>query len=348
MPDADRATTEILTNTPRTPAVRGSITSADGMTVESNFETADELRLQLEDETGLATVDVSEPEPEAPARPAPAPRKRNRREDPRIAVESAIGKQREAERLHAEAQDKLDALTAEFEAYKQRPPAPPAAPPSVPQGAPPMPPAAATPAPPAAHERYMAMPDAPKAEQFKSLDAYNYAVNYFLFTKMGEDVALQQREQQAEATFHQRLTTFKTATPDFDTRFNPNTLIDSRIWPYLRSLENAGAVLLYLSEHQDVAQRLTTLHPIDQVGQLGAISGTLHTQSAPLSAAAAAPPASARPPASSSAKPVTKRVTGAPPAAGDEPPGDDASDEAYEAYWGPRRRDARAAMRRHR
>lgn len=332
-------------NTPTQQNVVGSITIDDGFTVESNYETPAQLR------EGLG---IDEPAP-AKAEPATSPGaderpRRNRRSDPRAAVETAVGRQREAERAAREATERAERLAAEIESLKKTPAAvAPAAAPFAGAPAPVATPQAPVQAQPqmtqADYKRYMAMADAPKETDFAGENGwkeYQFAVNHFVTQKMLQEhsqrLATMTAEQQVHAQFTQRLDAAKTRIPDFDQRFNPQTPIDTRIFPYIQRLENAPDVMLYLSEHQDIAQRLTALHPLEQIGQIGEIAGTLKAQSA-----AASSPASARP-AISQALPPTKRVSGAPPVAvSDDLPGDDATDAQHDAW-----RAAHPRNRRHR
>lgn len=322
-------------NTP-TGNVMSSITS-DGFTVESNFETPEQLR------SGLG-IEESGEKADAKVAPAVEPKRRNRRDDPRIAVEAATGKAAEAERLRKVSEDEAVALRAELAELKKPKPVAVQQPVAQPQVQQPAAQPVQQPATVADYKRYQAMPDAPKIETFQTIEEYQFAVSHFIASKMyqeqSQQTARQQAEQHAYAAFNANLTEGKARIPDFDQRFNPATPVDTRIWPTIAKLKNVAEVLVYLSDHQDEAQRLTTLHPMDQIGEIGEIAGTLKAQ-----AAAAVFPASARP-AISQAKPPAKRVSGAPPAAVDEPPDDDASDEAHDAYWKPRRQELHT--RRHR
>ena len=330
MPDA------LVENPTTDQNVRGSVSTPDGFTVESNFQTADELKTSLGDESAASAAEAAAPKP-----------RRNRRADPTAAVSAAVGKQRTAERLAEETSARLAALEAENAELKKPKPAPVAAPAPTPPPA--QPPLAAAPAQPVsrqAYARYMALPDAPKIESYTGDNAFaewQFDVAEFVADKRFAD-NMQRMQQhsfaaQTHATFTERLTAAKARIPDFDTRFNPNTPIDTRVFPFVQRLENGPDVMLYLSEHQDIAQRLTTLHPTLQVGEIGEIAGMLKAQNAAASSAASARPAI------SQAKPPTKRVVGAPTAATDEPPDEDASEDAHEAFWGPRRAELR---RRHR
>ena len=73
-------------------------------------------------------------------------------------------------------------------------------------------------------------------------------------------------------------------------------------------------VMVYLANHREIAQRLTTLNPIEQIGQIGEIVGALKAR------ATAAPiksgPASPSP--ISQAKKLIKPVSGSPQASDDD------------------------------
>lgn len=353
-----------VTNTlPQNPHVMGSITQ-DGFTVESNYETTEQLREGLADATPASgeTPKESAADTEIEARPEPpTPKSRNRREDPRAAVQSAIAKQREAERLMQESADKLAAAETELAELRKKPAPAPAAPTGAPHAVPasreatPQPsgvPGAAPAVSEADYNRYLSMPGAPDIEKFTSIPAYNFAVADFVAkTRFNELMAAHESRtygQQRAAAFNDRVTVETTKDPTFAERLKI-TPLDLRTMPLLHRHPRGEDVMVYLVEHPEIAQRLATLHPdptspqasAEQIGLIGEIVGELKAQSA----AALVPAASARP-ALSQAKSVTKRVTGQPPAATDEAPGDDASEAEHEAYWGPRR--AALRHRRHR
>lgn len=347
-----------VTNTPpQNPHVMGSITQ-DGFTVESNYETTEQLREGLADETPASRETPKESaehtETEAKAEAA-TPKARNRRDDPRAAVQSAIAKQREAERIAAESAEKLTALETELAELKKKPAQAPAAPTGAPNAlpvasrpveAPIGTPGAAQPVSEADYNRYLSMPGAPDIEKFTSIPAYNFAVADFVAkTRFNELMTAHEQAthtRQRAAQFSERVTAEVAKDPAFAEKLRA-TPVDTRIIPFLHNHPQGQDVMVYLVEHPDIAQALTSLHPVDQIGRIGEIVGTLKAQSA---AAPVPPAASARPALMSQAKSVTKRVTGQPPAATDEAPGDDASEAEHEAYWGPRR--AALRHRRHR
>lgn len=320
--------------------VVGSVTTADGFTVDSNFETPEQLKrsLGLDGDEAPAAVE------------APAPKRRNRRDDPRVAVESAVGKQREAERLAAESSARVTALEAELAELRKAPPvaAPVPPPPVRPAPVAAAPPAAAPPAPPtqAEYKRYMAMPDVPKVDQFPGENGwqeYQFAVSQFIADKRFDERMAQhahaQQVAQQQTKFQTRIQAEVAKDATFQQKLD-STPVDTRIIPYLHGHPQGDEIMVHLVTHPEIAQHLTTLHPLAQIGQIGEIVGTLKAQSA-----AASSPASARP-AISQAKPPTKRVVGAPPAATDDPPDENASEEAHEAFWGSRRQDFRQHRRR--
>lgn len=322
--------------------------------------------------TGSADDETTEPTREAPTRAAA----RNRRSDPRAAVETATARWRESEREAKENKARADRLEAEIAALKAKPtaaqdgaasagtgsvapssaaPVVPIPPPlSTPRAAVPPPVAAATAAPQptqADYERYLAMPDAPqlfKADgttpNFPTIEAYNAAMSYFISTKAitehfdRERVANETR--QTWGKFQERVQAATAADPAFPAKMNELQL-DRRVFPQIIKLENAPAVMAHLHANPAVNQRILTLHPDDQVGEIREIAGYLKAQAA----AAQASPVSARP-AISTAKPPAKRAVGTPPAAADEPPGDDATDAEWDAYYGPQRSNGRRRRRR--
>lgn len=332
-------------NTTTDPNVRGSLTLSDGFTIESNDEDPAEIRSSLglpqkKDKRDKDGKDEPEPPIAAEAKEEPQTRHRN----PYKKVEFAVGKQREAERERDTEKARADALAKELEELKAKPaptPTPSVARPPAPVAAPQVAPSQASAPTEHDYERIMKLPGAPDINTFQDLNAYYYAVNTFV----GRQLLREERESTQRATQMQTLKARTDAEigkrPDFHQKLQ-SLVIDTRVLPYLGSHPMGGDVIVYLADHPEEAQVLSSLHTgmepqmnAAQAGKIGEIVGLLKAQ------AAAAPLASARP-AISQASPVTKRVTGEPPAATDEPPDDDASEEQHEAYWGPRRRTLRS------
>lgn len=80
---------------------------------------------------------------------------------------------------------------------------------------------------------------------------------------------------QVEAEYAGRLAKAKKEIPDFEARVKTDTPFNMAIFPHFMTLEDAPQILIYLSEHQDDAQRLAALHPSHALGELGRISERL-------------------------------------------------------------------------
>lgn len=94
-------------------------------------------------------------------------------------------------------------------------------------------------------------------------------------TRTAREQQQHQFRTQAEREWQTRLQAAKVKTPDWDVRFKPDTPVDTRIMPHLITQDDGPELLLYLSDHPDLAQRLVTLPPIAQIVELGKISGRL-------------------------------------------------------------------------
>ena len=349
-------TITVTENATTDPNVRGSLTLSDGFTIESNDEDPAELRESLglpqkKDKSDKDSTKIAQGETQATAdEPAPESRADSRHRNPNKRVDFAVAKQRDAERERDAEKARAEALAKELEELKAKPPEPApmrAVAPSAGNGVSATAPMQAAPVASAQiptvpdYERIMKLPGAPDINTFQDLNSFQFAVNTFVTQHlMREAREADQRTAQMQ-TLRARTDAEITKRPEFRQKLQ-NLVIDTRVLPYLGSHPMGGDVIVYLADHPEENQVLSSLHPslepqmnAAQAGKLGEIVGLLKAQ------AAAAPLASARP-AISQASPVTKRVTGEPPAATDGPPDDDASEEQYEAFWGPRRRQYRS------
>ena len=131
------------------------------------------------------------------------------------------------------------------------------------------------------YKRYMAMPNAPKPEHFTGDTAFEEW--QFAVTTHVTRAALAESQQQTQVAAQRRTEAARIQTegrkldPAFDEKA-ATVPVDSRVYPYVSGLDNAHEVILYLHDHPDIAQRITTLTPIVQVGQIGEISGRLKSQ----------------------------------------------------------------------
>ena len=166
----------------------------------------------------------------------------------------------------------------------------------------------------------MAMPDVPKIENYKTIEEYNFDVAEFVADKRFEDrmAATQQRNQivQQQTKFTTRIQAEVAKDAAFQQKLD-STPVDTRIIPYLHNHAQGDEIMVYLVNNPQVAQRLTTLNPSEQVGEIGGIVAELKLR------ADAASRGPARASSMSNAKPPIKPL-GSSPAVSDD---DDGSDE---------------------
>lgn len=307
------ATAEPIIDTPSAPAPTSGYASVthDGVTVDSNTETEAEIR------AGLAGSDAPPAEIDPPAgmeRDAATgqfvAKAAKPRHDPQARIDQITAKQREAERRAETAERELAAL--------RRPPDPVKP--------------TATPA--DDWKRYKSLPDAPKLEAFDTIEDYTMAVSDFIATKRADerDAARSQQQQQQQTdrerqTFDgqwfERLNKAKAADPTLESRVDPKTPLS---WPMIDAIKASDVgveLLVYLSDHQDEAQRLSTLHPRDSLRQLGRLEAQLEAASS-----GTAPVV----PAVSHAKPPKTPLGSSPVLNAESEPGDDATDDQWYAW----------------
>jgi hypothetical protein len=265
--------------------------SAGDITIDSNHESTDQIQASLD----LGETPTSDPSADAPAEATPtagastdeAPAdasaeeatpdpeaaapvdkptktaKQRRRKDATAAVQVAVGKQREAERRAAQAEQRLASLTEQTTA----PPGP---------VAPPQPDWA----------RYQAMPGAPQVEKFEKYEDYTAAVATFVTDLRHQElatreayVASQAAEQESDrvrySAWQERLDAARHADSTFDDQLNADTPM-SLPMQHLTMESPVGTQLLqYLSNHQDESQRLSTLHPVEVYREMGKLEERL-------------------------------------------------------------------------
>lgn len=319
---------------PATPAATAS-TAPAADDIEVSEPSAPHGRDQRGRFRGVAVDPKPEAEDDEPAaveaKPETAePKKAKPREDPNARISQAIARQREAER-RAEAAERR---AAELEAARQQPPA--EAPKPVPD-----------------RERYMAMPNAPKEEDYERYSDYTADLSIFI-----ADQRYAEKEQARQQTAAQRaaeqarievntafISRIEAAEPNFLESVSQDVLdiptFDSLqpdepvtawhvIGEELRRSEHVVGLMRFFTQHPDELQRLATLPPRDLTRSLAILETRI--------GAAPAGPAQA-PRVSSQAKPPIRPERGA-PLVSDE--GSD--DESIEAYIA--RENRRQAARR--
>lgn len=315
------ATAEPIVEQPA-PAAPGGYASVtqDGITVDSNTETADEIRAGLDAEKPAPPADEKPPdgmERDAAGKFVKAAKPRH---DPQARIDQITAKQKEAER-------KAEALERELAALR-RPPAPD-----------PKPAADAV----ADWKRFKALPDAPKLEQFETIEDYTMAVGHFIATKSADEREqrhVQQTQQQHDEHEYRELDrAWQTrrdeafaADPTLAARVIPETPMSLPMLHAIKISPIGPQLLVYLSDHQDEAQRLSTLHPALVMRDLGKLEARLE--------AASSGPAPVVP-AVSHAKPPTKPLGSSPVTNADAEPGDEASDDEW-YRWNQRQKKRRA------
>lgn len=294
----------------------------DGVEVSSNSETEAQIRESLgapkESTTPPAPLEPAEESTERNAdgtfKAKPAAKPRN---DPQARIDQAIARQKDAER-------RAEAAEARWNAAQTPPPAavtPPAPDPAKP--------------PTADWQRYAAMPDAPKLDQYDSLEAFNFAVSAFVADKRADEREAsrtqQTQQQQAEhdhresgRLWQERLATARAADPDFNSKVNPDTPMSEPMKHYVSVTAGdlGPALLLYLSNHLDESQRLSTLHPMLVFRELGKLEAQLQPDAAPRGPAPVVPLVS-------HAKAPIKPLGTSPLVSPDSEPDDNASDDEW-------------------
>lgn len=179
--------------------------------------------------------------------------------------------------------------------------------------------------------RYLAMPGAPDIEKYSSIPSYNFAVAAFVAEKRFEELTMRQEQgrfvREKQAVFQTRVAAEVAKDPTFQKRYR-ETPVDTRTIPYIHSHPQGPDIMVYLTEHPDIAQRLASLNPTDsphptaeQIGQIGEIAGELKAR------AVAASSGPARPPAISNAKPPIKPLGSSPNVSDDVDEADLSPDE---------------------
>jgi chemotaxis protein histidine kinase CheA len=253
----------------------GQVTDGD-ITIDSNHETADQIAIAFQDDPPPPSEDTPAVEPVEAAEggdaPAPAPaKKRTRRNDPTEAVKSAIAKQREAERRADAAESRVQELSAPAPTLDPQP-----APESEPQ--------------PPSWSRFKQMPGVPTVDQFQSYEDYSMALAEFVAdAKHTENTAAQrQAYEQQQIAQEQRvqldrwsktLDEARQQNPQFDETLNLDTPMSLPMQHLAMESPQGIAILQWLSEHPDDAQRLSTLHPAETYREMGKLEARLEAAS---------------------------------------------------------------------
>jgi len=269
----------------------GQVTDGD-ITIDSNHETTEQIAIAFQDDAPPSEgTDAVSPQSADAAPVAEEPitqAKPKRRSNPTEAVKSAIAKQREAERRADAAESKIQALSAE------RAPTP-----TETQTAP----EPETPS----WSRFKEMPGVPRPDQFTAYEDYSMALAEFVSdAKHTENTAAQQhayeqqqiaQEQQVQLDrWSKTLDEARQQNPQFDETLNLDTPMSLPMQHLAMESPQGIAILQWLSEHPDDAQRLSTLHPAETYREMGKLEARLEAASPTVSSGPARVVSSAKAP----------------------------------------------------
>lgn len=323
------------TDAPETaaPAVVARANPADDVTIDAPAGRQPNGRYAKADAAPEPDPEFENDEPE-PVAAAPEKPKGKARNDPEARIGKAVAAQREAERRAEAAERRAEELTA---ASAPREPERPQ---------------------PSARERYMAMPGAPKEDDYASYA--DFTADMALFLSDARDAERQQASQRTAAehsanqareqingTFASQIDAATKAEPEFlaglsDEILNLPTFDDPELargahptaWHVIgeeiRRSEVAPQLMRHLSDHPDELQRLATLPPRELTRAMAILETRLD----------AAPPGSAPLRAISNARPPIRPERGAASRVDDE----GSEDESVDAHI--RRENARELARR--
>lgn len=136
-------------------------------------------------------------------------------------------------------------------------------------------------------DRFLTMPGAPNIEHYNDIAAYQFAVSIFVSNKVAEERFNQLMQAQAHAQtvrarnqgFQARVENETKKDPTFPDKLKA-TPVDTRVVPWLHAHPQGEDIMMHLVNHPDLAQAITDLHPIDQIGRMGEIAGELKARTA--------------------------------------------------------------------
>lgn len=229
--------------------------------------------------------------------------KAERRKDPHKRMIEATAKEATAKRERDEARAENDRLKAENATLRTAPakPAEEVTPPA--KGS-------------SEYKRYQAMTDAPKLAEFVNYEEYTAALSLFIADRRFDERLSEHSEQQAaqhtRSAWFTRLNAAKEKDPELMAALKADTPSTPQMNDFVMHSEIGVDILRHLSDHQDLARRISTLHPLKVAEEMGKLEGQLQARQA-----AAERPGPAPAPKISQAKPPIKPVDGSPPVSDD-------------------------------
>lgn len=102
--------------------------------------------------------------------------------------------------------------------------------------------------------------------------------------------AAQQSQVEEHHSWEAKVEAAEKATPGIREKLRTATVpIHRDTLPYIKRHERGADIAAYLVDHPDIAQRLVTLHPVEQIGQIGEIVGELKASALAAKGGSAAP-----------------------------------------------------------
>lgn len=192
---------------------------------------------------------------------------RKPRNDPQARIDQVIAKQKEVERERDQLRAELDAARRPVAPVQPQPPTVQATTDAEPN------PDDATKYPQGQYDRAY-LKDQARWEARQEYAQQRQADDDRRAKAYGEQTARQQA-----AAWDAKVAKVRAETPDWETRFKPTTPFNMAVMPWLAQQDDGPQVLLYLSDHQDLAQRLVALPPISVIAELGKIQARLEAAS---------------------------------------------------------------------
>lgn len=123
--------------------------------------------------------------------------------------------------------------------------------------------------------------DKPKFSDYNDLEAYTEAVTDWKLERKLQEVTQQSKQNTVKATYESRVKEFEKVRPDFqEVLAYSDVLISQPVTELIMDSEVGPAVVLFLAENEDEAERINKLSPARQLAEIGKIEAKLSTKAA--------------------------------------------------------------------
>lgn len=150
--------------------------------------------------------------------------------------------------------------------------------------------------------------DKPKFSDYNDLEAYTEAVTDWKLERKLQEVTQQSKQNTVKTTYESRVKEFEKVRPDFqEVLAYSDVLISQPVTELIMESDVGPAVVLFLAENEDEAERINKLSPARQLAEIGKIEAKLSTKAAanPAKKTVSQAPAPVKP--VSGAAPVAKK-----------------------------------------